>query len=89
MNPTQPETPAFESDSRFPSGPWTGYFLQPSLPGKHWMELMLTFREGVATGEGRDWVGDFRIKGQLPGRGRQVSVDQGLHQEARDCLSRL
>jgi hypothetical protein len=64
MTPTQPETPAFESDGRFPSGPWTGYFLQPSLPGKHWMELNMTFREGVATGEGRDWVGEFRIMGR-------------------------
>ncbi len=59
-----PETPPVEPDSRFPSGPWTGYFLQPSLPGKHWMELILTFLDGNVTGEGRDWVGEFRIKGR-------------------------
>jgi len=64
MEPSQPETPALELDSRFPSGPWIGYFLQPSLPGKHWMELILTFRDGLMTGEGRDWVGEFRIKGR-------------------------
>jgi hypothetical protein len=64
MNPTQPEMPAFEADSRFPSGPWTGYFLQASLPGRNWMELILTFRQGILTGEGRDRVGDFLIKGR-------------------------
>ena len=64
MTPNQPEIPGVEPDSRFPSGPWTGYFLQPSLPGKHWMELLLTFRDGTILGEGRDWVGNFRIKGR-------------------------
>ena len=64
MKPPEPETPGVEPDSRFPSGPWTGYFLQPKLPGKHWMELRLTFRDGTMTGEGRDWVGDFQVKGR-------------------------
>lgn len=53
-----------ESDDRFPSGPWKGFFLQPVLPGRHWMELILTFRGGVMTGEGRDWVGRFIIRGK-------------------------
>jgi len=48
-----------ETDSRFPSGPWVGYFLQKELPpGKHGMELRLTFRRGVVTGEGRDLIGE-------------------------------
>jgi hypothetical protein len=64
MKPTKPDEPTVEQDDRFPSGPWTGFFLQPSLPGKHWMELILTFREGVVTGEGRDWVGVFQITGK-------------------------
>ena len=54
----------FETDPRFPSGPWTGYFLQKSLPGRHLMELRLTFQGGAMTGEGRDWVGDFLIAGR-------------------------
>ncbi len=53
-----------EPDPRFPSGPWTGFFLQPSLPGRHRMELRLTFQGGRLTGEGRDWVGDFTLRGQ-------------------------
>jgi hypothetical protein len=64
MTPTEPEIPGVEPDGRFPSGPWTGYFLQPSLPGKQWMELLLTFREGIVQGEGRDVVGKFLIKGK-------------------------
>jgi hypothetical protein len=53
-----------ETDPNFPSGPWTGFFLQRLFPGRHLMELGLTFRQGAITGEGRDWVGDFTIRGQ-------------------------
>jgi hypothetical protein len=53
-----------ETDPRFPSGPWVGYFLQRQIPGKHLMELRLTFRQGTMRGEGRDWVGGFVISGR-------------------------
>jgi hypothetical protein len=53
-----------ETDPRFPSGPWIGFFLQREIPGRHQMELHLTFRQGSMTGEGRDWVGKFVIKGR-------------------------
>ncbi|HEY1377976.1 MAG TPA: hypothetical protein VGF55_14345 [Gemmataceae bacterium] len=53
-----------ESDPRFPSGPWTGFFLQKLIPGRHLMELHLTFRQGTITGEGRDWIGEFVIRGR-------------------------
>ena len=53
-----------ETDPRFPSGRWTGFFLQVQVPGKHQMELVLTFKNGSMTGEGRDWVGKFIIKGR-------------------------
>jgi hypothetical protein len=59
-----------ETDPRFPSGPWTGFFLQKAIPGKHLMELRLQFRNGSVTGEGRDWVGAFIIRGRY-------SVDDG------------
>ena len=58
------QAPHLETDPRFPSGPWVGFFLQKSLPGKHQMELRLTFQNGAMTGEGRDWVGQFLVKGQ-------------------------
>lgn len=53
-----------ETDPRFPSGPWVGFFLQRQIPGKHLMELRLTFRQGTMTGSGRDWVGEFLIRGR-------------------------
>ncbi len=58
------EVPHLETDPRFPSGPWTGFFLQRSHPGKHLMDLRLTFQAGNMTGEGRDWVGQFLIDGR-------------------------
>jgi hypothetical protein len=33
-------------------------------PGRHQMELDLTFRQGVMTGEGRDRIGPFLIRGK-------------------------
>lgn len=53
-----------ESDSRFPSGPWHGFFLMSHAPGRHKMELHLTFRQGVMSGEGRDMIGAFLIRGK-------------------------
>ena len=54
-----------ELDTRFPSGPWKGYFLQPDLrSGRSWMDLQLVFTEGKMSGEGRDWVGRFIISGR-------------------------
>ena len=61
---TTPDPALLETDPRFPSGPWTGFFLQPLMPGRHRMELRLTFGGGVMTGEGRDWVGEFVIRGR-------------------------
>lgn len=62
---TPDKSPQLETDPRFPSGPWVGFFLQNYHPvGRHTMELRLTFADGNLTGEGRDWVGTFLIKGQ-------------------------
>jgi hypothetical protein len=52
-----------EQDSRFPSGPWTGFFLQYWLPGRHSTNLSLTCQEGELTGNGRDWVGAYSVDG--------------------------
>ena len=60
-----------EPDPRFPSGPWTGFFLQRLVPGRHLMELRLTFQHGTITGEGRDWVGEFLVRGKYAKRIRE------------------
>ncbi len=64
MSPTDtPDT--LETDPRFPSGPWHGFWIQKFHPkGKHRTELTLTFRQGVLTGEGRDWVGKYLVRGR-------------------------
>ena len=59
---SQPEAPTLETDPRFPSGPWTGYFLQHR--SKRMMELHITFLQGALTGEGRDYVGPFVLRGR-------------------------
>ena len=60
---SDPQATDLETDPRFPSGPWIGFFLQKLIPGRHLMELRLQFRAGAITGEGRDWVGPFLIRG--------------------------
>jgi hypothetical protein len=62
--PAGHEQTATETDPRFPSGPWTGYFLQKLIPGRHLMELRITFGQGQIQGEGRDWVGSFILRGR-------------------------
>jgi len=52
-----------ETDPRFPSGKWVGFFLDKRVSGRHQMELTLTFAAGRLSGEGRDWVGKFTVEG--------------------------
>jgi hypothetical protein len=52
-----------ESDPRFPSGKWVGFFVDRRLPGRHDMEIVLTFAGGKMTGVGRDRVGSFTFDG--------------------------
>ena len=59
-----PQPADLETDPRFPSGPWTGFFLQRLVPGRHQMEIKITFRGGVLSGSGRDLVGTFSLQGR-------------------------
>jgi hypothetical protein len=54
---------ACETDRRFPSGAWTGFFQQSWLPGRHPTDLTITFRDGRMWGEGSDWVGPYTVDG--------------------------
>jgi hypothetical protein len=54
---------ALEQDGRFPSGLWTGFFLQRPSTARHWMEPRLTFRGGALRGDGHDRVGAFTLDG--------------------------
>jgi hypothetical protein len=61
----EPTTLKPETDERFPSGEWEGFFLM-SHTGlrRHMMELLLSFSQGRLKGEGRDFVGDFLLRGR-------------------------
>lgn len=58
------EDSPFETDDRFPTGPWIGYFLQPGFGSRFEMQLALQFQTGRMTGEGEDYVGPFLIRGR-------------------------
>jgi len=78
------EQPAdLETDPRFPSGRWAGFWIQKQLPpGRFQTELVLTFSRGVLTGEGRDWVGTYTVHGRYDladGRCRWTKSYQGKH----------
>ncbi len=53
--------PPRESDPRFPSGRWHGWFAQDGHRTR--MELDLVFSRGRLFGDGRDAVGDFVLSG--------------------------
>ncbi len=58
------------SDSLFPSGPWTGFYnYQPGE--RHWMDLALTFANGIVSGDGTDDIGRFLIKGRYDAAKRE------------------
>jgi hypothetical protein len=61
----EPFPSELETDPRFPSGRWFGFWTQKHAPtGKHTTELLLTFSKGEMTGEGRDWVGAYTVQGR-------------------------
>jgi hypothetical protein len=76
---TQPEV---ETDPRFPSGKWTGFWMQELYLGRQWMSLTLTFVNGQVRGEGCDCIGDFTMSGAYDlktGLCRIVKTYRGAH----------
>ena len=72
-----------ETDPRFPSGRWVGFWVQEHVPpGRFPTELFLSFARGVLTGEGRDWVGPYTMRGRYSvedGRCRWTKHYLGKH----------
>ena len=71
---TTPVKPEVETDPRFPSGPWTGFWLQRCYAGRQWMSLWLTFADGRITGDGEDRVGPFLMAGTYDLRTGKCSI---------------
>src|SRR5688572_13115284 len=56
-------TTVAQTDTLFPSGPWTGYYVHHHSPERHRMDLDLRFADGLVDGTGTDDVGRFVIRG--------------------------
>lgn len=52
-----------EIDDRFPTGEWTGFFIQPDGNQRHVMDCVLEFAQGVMVGQGSDPVGEYTVDG--------------------------
>jgi len=77
------ESSNLETDSRFPSGEWKGFYLQPSAGKSRFrMSLCLTFKAGTFSGEGQDSVSQFIIKGRYDLKSGEVNFHKhylGMH----------
>jgi hypothetical protein len=52
-----------EFDDRFPTGEWTGFYVQPDSRQRHVMDLVLQFAQDRISGVGDDPIGKFTISG--------------------------
>jgi hypothetical protein len=80
-----------ETDPRFPSGAWTGFFWQRMLPGRNPMKIQLDFRDGELKARGTDVVGPFTFSGsydRTDGECRWTKQYLGKHQVAYKGVSK-
>ena len=71
-----------ETDPRFPSGPWLGFWIQTGL-GKQPMSLSLAFVDGRITGAGRDLIGPFDFTGTYDLKSGRVQMLKQYQQAHR------
>jgi hypothetical protein len=79
-----------ENDPKYPSGPWTGFFLQWWMPGRYMMEVDVTFAGGQLQARGLDAVGSFNFQGHYDPVGGQcqwVKDYTGRHQVTYNGLN--
>ena len=88
MNKDEPPVEDIEQDGRFPSGPWKGFFLQPGMSGRSWMEIRLTFRKGELRGEGRDWGGESLFRGRSEVETGKCLVEQTVYAASTPFITR-
>ena len=84
------------SNPNYPSGQWVGFFTYSDSSQRHLMDLLLSFRNGVITGQGADGIGYFSITGRLKEiinrGGEKISpreVDEVLldHPSVQQCVT--
>jgi hypothetical protein len=61
-----------ETDERFPSGPWIGFYQQGGLQSRQ--RLGLEFKNGRITDEGRDPAGHFLVSGTYQAEAGKCSL---------------
>ena len=72
-----------EIDDRFPSGEWTGFYLQPDSNERNGMNCHLQFVADAISGGGDDPVGQYTIRGAYNTRTAECSwLKQYLGQHA-------
>ncbi len=59
------------ADADFPSGPWTGFYLQ--FGRRYAQDLVLSFAKGVLSGSGHDSLGGFTIRGRYDVASKEVT----------------
>ncbi|MCA9319682.1 MAG: hypothetical protein KDB53_03055 [Planctomycetes bacterium] len=64
-------------DQEFPSGEWTGFYLQSKRKSRQ--DLRLTFKAGRVTGAGSDDCGRFAIDGHYDRRSKEVWWTKSYH----------
>lgn len=57
-------------DPEFPSGPWTGYWIEGGCRFRQ--DLVLSFVQGRMSGDGIDRIGRFSIRGSYDPESREV-----------------
>ena len=72
----RPPAEEVETDPRFPSGKWTGFWLQRHYTGRQWMSLRLTFQSGAVRGSGSDRIGDFAMAGTYDLKTGKCSIEK-------------
>jgi len=79
LKPMDEQLNTTESDARFPSGPWKGFFMYSTPNSKCPMELRLQFSNGRMSGDGRDVVGAFSVDGTYDLETGQCNWDKQYH----------
>ncbi len=68
---------------QFPSGEWSGFYIEKHRNERGWMHLYLTFADGQIRGEGTDYVGPWVANGtyqESTGNCRWTKQYVGRHQ---------
>lgn len=89
-NPARPVAIVVETDPRFKSGRYRGFYIQCGLRSRQ--EMVLTFADGAITGWGADPVGRFDVRGHYDlerGRASMSKHYPGAHRVDYDATAEV